>query len=154
MRRRPLLAGSAAILTLPVLPAHAAEFEVQMLNRSEAGVMVFEPILTRVAVGDTVRFVPTDPGHNAETIPGMLPEGAEPFKGSIGQEIAVTFTVPGVYGVKCLPHLAMGMVALVVVGDEPPANLQDAMSATVPPAARQRLDPVFGEIVASQESPA
>jgi pseudoazurin len=154
MRRRTLLAGSAALLTLPALPARAAEFEVQMLNRSDAGTMVFEPILTRVAVGDTVKFVPTNPGHNAETIPGMLPDGAEPIKGSLGKEVDVTFTVPGVYGIKCMPHFNMGMTALVVVGDGPPANLDDAMNAMLPPLAKKRLDPVFAEIVASLEKPA
>lgn len=128
----------------------AAEFEVQMLNRGEAGAMVFEPALIRIAVGDTVRFVPTDRSHNAETIPGMLPDGAEPFKGKINEEIAVTFSVPGVYGIKCLPHLAMGMVALVVVGDGPPANLDAARAAKVPPLAKKRLDPLFAEIEAGQ----
>jgi pseudoazurin len=66
---------------------------------------------------DTVRFVPVDPGHNAESLKGMIPEGAEPFKGGIGKELAVTFTVEGVYGYNCMPHYGMGMVGLVVVGD-------------------------------------
>ncbi len=49
-----------------------------MLNKGADGTtMVFEPALTKIAVGDTVTFVATDRGHNAETIPGMLPEGAE-----------------------------------------------------------------------------
>jgi len=90
--------------------AFAADFEVQMKNKGEQGAMVFEPSVTKVAVGDTVTFVPTDKGHNAESIPGMLPDGAELFKGQIGQPVEVTFTVPGVYGVKCLPHFSMGMV--------------------------------------------
>ena len=38
--------------------------------------MVFEPALVKVAPGDTVKFVATDKGHNAETIKGMLPDGA------------------------------------------------------------------------------
>ena len=38
--------------------------------------MVFEPSFVKIAPGDTVRFVSTDKGHNAETIKGMLPEGA------------------------------------------------------------------------------
>ena len=41
--------------------------------------MVFEPALIRVAAGDTVKFIPTDPGHNAETVRGMAPEGSEPL---------------------------------------------------------------------------
>ena len=83
-----------------------------MLDKGTEGVMVFEPALVKIAPGDTVKFVATNKGHNAETIKGMLPEGAEPFVGKVNQEIAVTFDKPGVYGVKCLPHYAMGMVGL------------------------------------------
>ena len=38
--------------------------------------MVFEPAFVKIAPGDTVKFVSTDKGHNAEIIKGMLPEGA------------------------------------------------------------------------------
>ncbi len=140
-------AFAAIVLATTALPALAAEVEVKMLNRGEDGTMVFEPSLIKIAVGDTVKFVPTDKSHNAETIPGMLPEGAEPFKGRISQEISVTFTVPGAYGVKCLPHLAMGMVALVVVGDDP-ANLEAIKTTKVPPKARERLDVDLAELEA------
>ena len=44
-----------------------------MLNKGAEGAMVFEPALVKVAPGDTVKFVATDKGHNAETIKGMLP---------------------------------------------------------------------------------
>jgi plastocyanin len=57
--------------------AGAAEIEVKMLNKGEKGTMVFEPDFVSAAPGDTIRFVPTDKGHNVETIKGMLPEGAE-----------------------------------------------------------------------------
>jgi pseudoazurin len=56
----------------------------------------------------------------------MIPDGAEPFEGKMGKDVTVTFTQPGVYGVKCKPHLVMGMVAVIVVGD--PVNL-DAVKA-------------------------
>ena len=47
-----------------------------MLNKGEKGSMVFVPDLIAAAPGDTIRFVPTDKGHNMETIKGMLPEGS------------------------------------------------------------------------------
>jgi pseudoazurin len=68
-----------------------------------------------VKSGDSVRFIAVDKGHNAETIAGMLPAGAVPFKGKINEEIVVRFTKPGLYGYKCQPHLGMGMVGLVQV---------------------------------------
>ena len=46
----------------------------------------------------------------------MLPADATPFVGKVNQDVTVTFDKPGVYGVKCLPHYGMGMVALIVVG--------------------------------------
>ncbi|MDF2798721.1 MAG: pazS [Devosia sp.] len=115
-----------------------------MLNKGEDGTMVFEPALTEIAVGDTVTFVPTDKGHNAETIAGMLPEGATPFKGKLNEEITVTFDTEGVYGVKCAPHFGMGMVALVVVGE--PTNLEEAKSVKVPPKAQSRFDAMYAEL--------
>ena len=133
------IAAAAAVLTMLAMPAMAANFEVHMLNKGEAGAMVFEPALTKVAVGDTVTFIPTDKGHDAQTIPDLLPEGAEMFKGKMGQEVVVTFTVLGAYAVKCTPHFAMGMVALVVVGDAP-ANLDAVKAAKLPKKARERID--------------
>ena len=118
-----------------------------MKNTGEGGAMVFEPMLTKIAAGDTVKFIPTDKGHNAESIKDILPEGAEPFKGKINEEIAVTFTVPGVYGIKCTPHFAMGMVALVVVDDpavEPRGRQDRAPSGQgqgAPRAALRRAHP-------------
>ncbi|MET3897281.1 pseudoazurin [Devosia sp. UYZn731] len=126
--------------------AMAADYQVQMLNKgSDDSRMVFEPALTKIVPGDTVTFVATDKGHNAETIPGMLPEGAEPFKGASGKDVTVTFTVPGAYGIKCLPHFGMGMVALVVVGDAP-ANLDAVKAVKVPPKAAERFEALYPQI--------
>lgn len=120
-----------------------------MLNKGADGAtMVFEPALVEVAVGDTVTFIPTDNGHDAQTLKEILPEGGDTFKGAIGKEVVVTFTVPGAYGVKCLPHFAMGMVALVVVGDTP-ANLEQAKTVKLPKKARERLDAA----IAAYEAP-
>lgn len=139
---RKTLMLATALLTLAALPAQAANFEVQMLNKGAAGTMVFEPSALKVAPGDTVTFIPTDKGHNAETIKDMLPEGAEPFKGAMGKEVVVTFTAEGVYGVKCAPHLGMGMVALIQVGDAP-ANVDAAKAAKLPKKAQERMEGDF-----------
>jgi len=135
-------------LILPLAaPVEAKEHVVKMLNKGEAGVMVFEPALVKAAVGDTVKFVPTNPSHNAESIPTMLPAGATPFKGKINQEVSVTFDKPGVYGIKCLPHLAMGMVGLVQVGNASP-NLADAKAAAdkLPGLAKKRMGPLVASV--------
>ena len=105
-----------AALFLASAPATAKQWEVKMLNRGPEGTMVFSPAFLKIAPGDTVRFVATDKGHNAESIAGMLPAGAQTFRGKINEEIVVKFTVPGLYGYKCLPHYGMGMVGLIQVG--------------------------------------
>ena len=129
----------AALLLTAAAPAYAANFEVQMLNKGADGTgMIFEPALTQIAVGDTVTFLPTDKGHNAESIKDILPDGAETFKGAMGKEVVVTFTAPGVYGVKCAPHLGMGMVAAIVVDDA--VNIDAAKAATLPGKAKERFD--------------
>lgn len=145
MHATKLVLAAAAVLALTGTPALAANFEVQMLNKGADGAMVFEPALTKVAVGDTVTFLPTDKGHNAETIKGMLPDGAEPFKGAMGKEVVVTFTIPGAYGIKCAPHLGMGMVALVVVGDAP-ANLEAVKAVKLPKTAQERFEPLYEQL--------
>ncbi|MBB2973700.1 pseudoazurin [Mesorhizobium sp. RMAD-H1] len=124
--------------------AGAAEFEVKMLNKGEKGVMVFEPDFIKAAPGDTVRFVPTDKGHSAESIKGMIPDGAEPFKGKMNEEVTVTLTKEGVYGVKCAPHYGMGMVALIEVGT--PDNLEAAKAVKHPGKAKTVFAELLGQV--------
>lgn len=133
------LATMTAMLVAFTAPVLAADFEVHMLNKGAAGVMVFEPAGLKIAAGDSVTFIPTDKGHNAEAIKGMIPDGAVEFKGKMNETIKVTFDVPGAYGVKCAPHVGMGMVAAIVVGD-PAANLEAFKAAKLPKKARERMD--------------
>lgn len=140
---KKLLVAGAALLAVAT-PAAAKEHVVKMLNKGAAGAMVFEPAMVKAAPGDTVKFVPTNPSHMAESIPGMLPAGAAPFKGKMNKEVVVKFDKPGVYGIKCLPHYSMGMVALVQVGAKSP-NLAAARAAgaKLPPLAKKRLMPLL-----------
>ncbi|KRA55905.1 pseudoazurin [Devosia sp. Root635] len=137
--------AAVAAFSLFSFSAGAAEFEVHMLNKGEAGNMVFEPAFLQIAPGDTVKFVPVDKGHNAETIKDMIPEGAEPFKGKINEEFSVTFDVEGAYAYKCLPHFAMGMVGMIVVG-EAPANLDALKAARVPPKVADKFEEFYSQI--------
>ena len=142
MIRKTALALSLAV-SCAALPGIAEEYEVQMLTSGPDGeLMVFEPAFLQIEPGDSVTFVPADPGHNAETIDGMLPEDAEPFKGAINEEISVTFEQEGLYGYKCAPHFAMGMVGLIKVGASD-ANTQQAQSVTLPPEAEVRMVQLF-----------
>lgn len=138
----PLIAAAIALFALAGA-ASAEEHVVQMLNKGEKGSMVFQPAYIKAVAGDTIKFVPTDKTHNAETIKGMLPDGADPFKGKASEEITVTLTKEGVYGVKCAPHYGMGMVALIVVGK--PVNLDAAEAVKQPGKAKTVFAELFGE---------
>ena len=133
------IVGAAAVILALALPAAAADFEVHMLNKGAEGAMVFEPAFVKVAPGDTITFIPTDKGHNVETIKDMIPEGAEAFKSKMNEHYKVTFDKPGAYGVKCTPHVGMGMVGVVIVGDAP-ANLDAVKTGKLPKKARERMD--------------
>ena len=145
MRKLMMLATAAALMTMAG-SAFAAEVEVKMLNRGTEGVMVFEPALVKVAHGDTVKFIATDKGHNVETIKGMLPTGAAPITGKSGENVTVTFDTVGVYGVKCLPHYGMGMVAMIVVGT--PTNLDEAKAVPQSGKAKQAMAGLFDKLAA------
>lgn len=144
MRYLTTTLATLSVLLLAAAPAISAEFEMQLKNKGEAGVMVFEPAFLEIAPGDTVTFVATNPGHNAETIKDMIPEGAEAFKGPFNKDFTVTFDAAGVYGIKCAPHFGMGMVAMVVVGE--PTNVDAAKAVSNPPKAQEKFDAMFAEL--------
>merc|ERR1711907_131955 len=96
---------------------------VKMLNQGSTGVMVFEPAVLKIDIGDTVTFVATDAAHNSASIPGMLPPNATAWNGQLSRDISVTFDIPGIYGYQCTPHAMMAMVGIIQVGDDS-SNLQ------------------------------
>lgn len=143
MRKVMPLAAIAVLMNFAGA-AMAAEVEVRMLNKGAEGLMVFEPALVKIEPGDTVKFIAADKGHNAESIKGMFPADATPFAGKSGDDIAVTFDKPGAYGVKCLPHYGMGMVALIVVGT--PGNLAEAKAVPQVGKAKQVFAGLFEKL--------
>ena len=106
-----------AVLTVTTSFAFSEDFEVNMLNQGADGVMVFEPSVLKISVGDTVTFKPTNPGHNSASIAGMIPTGANSWDGGMSQEVKVTFTEEGTYVYQCTPHLMMAMVGVITVSD-------------------------------------
>ena len=141
---RNVLSG-LAIAALMGGAAFAETFEVKMLNKGgDDERMVFEPAFIQAAPGDTIKFLASDKGHNAEMNKGMLPEGAEMFKGKINEEIEVTLDVEGVYGVICKPHFAMGMVMTIAVGDVQAPD--DFLKGRVPRRAKDRFADQLGNL--------
>lgn len=128
-------------------PAAAADYEVQMVNQGPGGqLMHFEPAFVSVMPGDTVTFLPTDKGHNSESILDMTPDRGSSWKGRTNEKITVTFTVPGLYGFKCQPHFAMGMVGLIEVGHDT-ENLNALVGVRLPPRAQARMFELFAKTI-------
>jgi pseudoazurin len=151
MQRRFFLGATmlipAAGLLVRSRRALAAEHEVQMLNQSPQGQRNwFEPALVTAQPGDTIRFVPTDKGHNCASV--VVPDGAQEWKGKLSEEVAVTLDVPGLYSYKCTPHFGLGMVGLIAVG-EPAVNLAAVKSARYPGKAREVMAELLKQVGAS-----
>ena len=98
--------------------AYAEDITIEMLNKRDDGAkMVYSEDIARINVGDTITWVPTSKGHNVHFIAG--PEGWElPKKSKNNTEVAITFDTPGIYLYQCTPHATMGMIAMVVVGED------------------------------------
>ena len=128
-----------AATALVASPAAAKEWRVAMVNRGTSGSMDFTPAFVRIAPGDSVRFVAQDKSHNVESIPELTPGGGTLFKGKLNSDVIVKFTRPGLYGYKCLPHDAMGMVGLVEVGSAVNKAAFVNNLVKLPPLARMRM---------------
>jgi pseudoazurin len=149
MRTAAKLALGFTAIALLSVAAHGAEHEVRMLNKgTDKQVMVYEPAFLRIQPGDTVRFVPTDKGHDVRSIDGMLPAAAERFQSKLSQEFLVTFPVPGLYGYKCMPHVGLGMVGLVEVGNGS-ADIAAARKVKLPPLAAKRMAVLLDKVSAA-----
>ena len=114
---------------------NAAEHEVKMLSSNKGEMMVFEPPVLKINAGDTVKWVNANPGHNSVSINEMIPAGATAWNGKMNEEISVKFDVEGVYGYKFTPHYILGMVGLIIVGDES-VNLEQEKSFAVKEEAK------------------
>jgi len=93
----------------------AKEHVVKLLTVDEQGKsMVMQPSYIRIDKGDSIKFVPSDVTHNAQSI--VTPEGAKSFTTEMGKTQTVIFPIEGAYLYKCTPHFALGMLGVVQVG--------------------------------------
>ena len=73
--------------------------------------------VVNIDVGDTVEWLPKNKGHNVEFLAG--PDMADlPPKSNMNEFHSVRFDKQGVYLYGCTPHLNMGMLGLVLVGND------------------------------------
>ena len=141
---------TTALLIGSALPVLAETIEVQMLNENAAGDrMVFSQELILAEVGDVIQFIATDRSHNAQSVRDALPEGQEAFKGRMSQDVEYLVTETGLTAVVCQPHQTMGMVALIVVGNDL-SNAQDILDARIRGAGKDKIATLIEEARANQ----
>ena len=85
----------------------------------------FKPDFLQIKLGDQVKFPGTVGQHTVHSVKGMIPDGAKKISIMPHRPNVVTFTEPGVYGLKCKIHQRHGMVAVIVV-DQDIHNLEVA----------------------------
>ena len=107
----------------------AENFDVKMVNADASGqVMVFDPPFIKANVGDTVTFLPTDMLHNSQSVPGLIPSSANSWNGAMNEKITVELNAEGVYVYQCTPHIALGMIGVIQVGEA--SNIDDIKNSS------------------------
>ena len=125
--------------------AYAKTVDIEMMNKDGSGrKMVYSQELVHIETGDIVKWIPTSKGHNVEIV--AAPEGFDiPKKSKNGKEVSIEFTVPGIYYYWCTPHKSMGMIGLVIVGED--VSNKDAIAkAKAMGKSKKKLKALLGEL--------
>ena len=134
---------SAATVSFLATTSFAADFTVEMLNKdAEGNRNVYSKEVLKVGVGDTVTWLPTSKGHNVEMIasPNQMK-----FKSKNNKEVKITFETPGIYYYWCTPHKGMGMIGLIVVGNDL-SNMDDVSSAKAIGKSKKKLKTLLASL--------
>ena len=121
---------SILVLVLQILPTFslAENIEIEFSEHDSYSIEV-----ARINVGDTIKWIPKGQGHNVEFLAGPKQQSL-PEKSKIDEPHSVIFSNPGVYLYGCTPHANMGMLGLVIVGNDL-HNLGDIEQINLSPVA-------------------
>ena len=134
---------SLLIIAFLSTPSFAADIAIEMLNKDANGnKMVFSQEVVKIEVGDTVTWLPTTKGHNVEMI--SSPSKMK-FKSKNGKEAKITFDTPGIYYYWYTPHKGMGMIGLVVVGNDL-SNMDEVASAKARGKSKKKLKKLLASL--------
>lgn len=153
-RRTALLTATAAagvsLIAAPARVLAATEHQVEMLTKHPENKKIrniFLPHVLVVEPGDIVNFVPTDKSHNSASGKGLIPEGAEAWKGKVNKPVSATITVPGFYGYECTPHASIGMVGLLICkGEGMMDNMEAVRNAKMKGKSRKVWEEIWAEV--------
>ena len=103
------------IIILSLMAAKAAFAETIQIEFTEDDSYSIE--VAHINIGDTIKWLPKNEGHNVEFFAG--PDmNSLPLTSEIDEIHSIVFKVPGVYLYGCTPHADMGMLGLIVVGND------------------------------------
>ncbi len=146
MKRSNVFSLVAAILLVLMSVVVSAQ-ETHLIN---AQARVFAPDILYIQPGDSVSWQNMT-SHDTVSIEGLIPEGAQPWRGAIGENLGVTLTVEGVYAYVCEPHIGFGMMGVIVVGK--PVNI-DAATAYAQEKLQGPFRRIIGKLLKVQEEAA
>ena len=145
-----------ALISLFIAPfTFSKTVEVKMLNKGSDGQKsVFEPSVVFIEKGDSVKFISVDKSHNVASMdkPGSAPEGATKWKSKISKDYTHKFDIEGIHGIKCKPHMVMGMVGAVVVGNNT-SNLEALSKVKLAGRAKKRWPGIIETIKTKAAAP-
>ena len=137
----------AAMLVATVM-AKQAMAEVIQIEFTQFDTFSIE--VANIGVGDTVEWLPKNKGHNVEFLAG--PDMADlPPKSNMNDFHSVRFEKKGVYLYGCTPHLNMGMLGLIVVGNDL-YNIDEIGNTDLPNVAKSVLMNLIRDAQSSAKS--
>ena len=137
----------ANMLVATVMSKHAMA-EVIQIEFTQFDTFSIE--VANIGVGDTVEWLPKNNGHNVEFLAGPDMAGLPP-KSNMNEFYSVLFERPGIYLYGCTPHLNMGMLGLVVVGNDL-HNIDEIGNTDLPNVAKSVLMSLIREAHSSANS--
>ena len=115
MHYKKLFLLSLAAMLVTVMISKSTNAETIQIAFTQFDTFSIE--VAKIDVGDTVEWSPENKGHNVEFLAG--PDMADlPPKSDMNAFHSVLFERKGVYLYGCTPHLDMGMLGLIVVGND------------------------------------
>ena len=140
-----LLLTAMLVTTVMSKRAIAEVFQIEFTQFDTYSIEV-----AHIGVGDTVEWLPKNKGHNVEFLAG--PDMADlPPKSNMNEFHSVRFEKQGVYLYGCTPHLNMGMLGLIVVGNDL-HNIDEIGNTNLPNVAKSVLMSLIRDAQSSAKS--
>ena len=136
-----ILVNIISLLFIIVIPnsAYAKTIQIEFTEDD-----TFSKEVVYIDVGDTVEWLPKNEGHNVEFLRGpnmnSLPESSE-----VDAFHTITFDTSGVYLYHCEPHGNMGMLGLIIVGNDL-HNLKEIENIKLPSTAEAVMQKLIKSI--------